>query len=239
MYENWGITAAIQDASVQGSMIPIETEPPFPDWKLRIYATTVRFSEEGSTDKMVVLGEGLAVDPFNYLLPTGWNGPIQVFGQLLDYNGVPFDLPSQPYNLLYRNPALVQPFAFMVNWSITDDADIGPEKQTGYRIKCTVTGAPKGVPKAIFLCRRGVDGVGKYADEFLQVCTPGQLAQYPEVPEQSPSGKFRSNVFDVTTQYAEAKVDIVNTLRNEIAALSRAINILKLATPPDHETIYG
>lgn len=238
MYEDWNII--IDDVSgmnIIGHMERDDLNPPQDDWKLRIYAAGMRFRGEGNEDKVTLLGEFFATTPFNHRAPDTTNGPLHLYGVLLDGDGKIVGNPSNPFNLLFANPLYAGNIKYDIKWEPVTNVDLGGDRLTGYRMKLTVLKAYGGSPKAIFLMRKGVDGVGKYANEFLQVCAPGMFAQYPEAADQAVNGKYRTNVLDIVMQDVEELENMRGVLRGDIADLKHAMNVNSRLVNPEFESI--
>lgn len=187
----------------------------------RLLAIPVRFNAVGAVEGPTVdFGAVFGPPPWSYAIPAEVAyGPYTLFALLLDQNGA-IKAVSGGYGLVFRD----QEKAYGVvlkREALGTDVRTQPDL-TGYRLTLRVVEAT-GLPKALFLCRRTLDGLGRPGDQLLGVCRPADLVDYPEEAPDDGRGKYRKAVIDVVTHHQGELELMFESIRGDVERLVRTM----------------
>jgi hypothetical protein len=187
-------------------------------WGVRLYALPVAFNSVGAAEGPTLdLGrrDGGGGGELIYDLPAEVAyGPYSLFG-LLDDGGPPVGA-SDALGLVLRPPG--KAYAATLKREAVETGIDTLHDLTGYRLRIRVVEAV-GLPRALFLFRRSRDGLGRVGNEFLSVCRPADLTEYPEGAPVGAPGKYRLDLIDVVTHRQAEMEEMWRLIRDDVGTL--------------------
>jgi hypothetical protein len=214
-------TAALAEAGVAVVPDPPDSLLPTDGWRLHLFALPVRFSAAGAAEGPILdLGARWWPPPLVYPVPDGAAyGPYTLFGELRNAEGLVMAR-SDAVGLVLR--PLEKAYSVTLKRESVETGVRAVADMTGYRLRASVVEAV-GLPRALFLFRKGRDGVGRPGDEFLCVAHPADFADYPENEPPEGGGKYRKAEIDIVTHHQEELEQLWTALNADVGRLVRTM----------------